>query len=159
MLVSSNVILFTLRQYITVCIWYRCHWIELILHYKDALDHSILLKARHDELIHESITLQNYEFTPRLMAIMRSWLKNDIGILSPNGIWTTVPWNRKPVCYRWAKMTPSRWKHSSFLKWFPITCSLAWFNSFVRVANSCKNKEKEVLGNLSNFQFYFMAES
>ena len=42
------------------------------LFYVRLLDYPILLKARHDELIHKSITLHNYELIRRLMAI-----KND----------------------------------------------------------------------------------
>ena len=38
--------------------------------YVQLLDYSNLLKARHDELFHESITLHNYELTARLAAIM-----------------------------------------------------------------------------------------
>ena len=33
-------------------------------------DNSILLKARHDELIHELITMHNHEFIQRLTAII-----------------------------------------------------------------------------------------
>ena len=40
------------------------------------LDHSILLKARHDELNHEFITLHNHELILRLTAISRSQLKS-----------------------------------------------------------------------------------
>ena len=39
------------------------------------LDYSISLEARHDELIHELITLDNHELIQRLMEIMRSQLK------------------------------------------------------------------------------------
>ena len=34
-------------------------------------NYSILLKARRDEIIYNSITLPNLEFVPRLTAIMR----------------------------------------------------------------------------------------
>ena len=37
----------------------------------------VLLKARHNELIHESITLHNYELALTSKAIMRSQLENE----------------------------------------------------------------------------------
>ena len=40
------------------------------LFYVQLLDYSILLKARHDELIHESITLYNHKLIQREAAIM-----------------------------------------------------------------------------------------
>ena len=41
--------------------------------------YSILLKASHDELVHELVTLHNHKLIPRLMTIMRSQLKNERG--------------------------------------------------------------------------------
>ena len=87
-------------------------WLEILLllinkFYVWLLDHSITLKAWCDVLIHDEITLHNHELVPRLMAIMRSWLKNEVGkFFSPAGIWISFPWNQKPVCYQWAMLTP-----------------------------------------------------
>ena len=62
------------------------------------LDYSILL---NDELIHEVTTLHNHELIPIKMAIMRLWLRNERGkFFSPTEIWTVVPLNQKPVCYK-----------------------------------------------------------
>ena len=43
------------------------------------LDYSMLLKARHDELVHEWITLNKHELIQRLKSIMRLWFKNKKG--------------------------------------------------------------------------------
>ena len=57
-------------------------FVQLVLNVR-LLDYSILLKARHDELIEELITLHSYEAFIRLMAIMRSQLKNEREFFSP----------------------------------------------------------------------------
>ena len=52
-----------------------------------ALDYAILLKARHAELIHNSINLNNHTLIPWQTVIMRSKLKNERGIFfSPTRI-------------------------------------------------------------------------
>ena len=60
-----------------------------------SLPYTILLKAKHDELICESITLHNHE----LVQIRQN-------IFSHTRIWSTVSWNQKPVRYQWAMVTP-----------------------------------------------------
>ena len=52
-----------------------------------ALDYAILLKARHAELIHNSINLNNHTLILWQTVIMRSKLKNERGIFfSPTRI-------------------------------------------------------------------------
>ena len=60
---------------------FKCFFIQLV--FVQLLDYSFLLNARHDELIHESITLDNHNLILRLTEIMRSQLKNLRNIFSP----------------------------------------------------------------------------
>ena len=69
-------------------------YLGFFLFYVRLLDYSILLKARHDELIHESITLRNHELILRKTLIMRSQLKNERGHFFPAMIWTMIPRNQ-----------------------------------------------------------------
>ena len=87
--------------------------------YVRLLDHSILLRARHCELI----PLHNHELILSLMAIVRSWLKNKRGtFFSTTRIWTMVSWNQKPVSYQWTTLTPSAVKHLILFEIVLLSC-------------------------------------
>ena len=68
-------------------------------------------------LIDELITLHNHEGKQGLMAILRSWLKNQRGIIfSRTGIWIPSPSNQEPVCNHvcvWAGN-----EHNKMSQWF-----------------------------------------
>ena len=51
-----------------MCIFSLLFFVQLVL-YDQLLDYSILLKARHDDLIHQLITLHNYALMLQYIAI------------------------------------------------------------------------------------------
>ena len=63
----------TLTCYLFIKYFYEFFWGVRYIQFT----YSMLLKAEHDELIHPLITLHNHESILRLMAIMRSQLKNE----------------------------------------------------------------------------------
>ena len=47
----------------------------------------------------------SYQTNSLTNTLARSWLKNGREICFPEEIWTTIPWNWKPVCLQWALQT------------------------------------------------------
>ena len=74
---TRNSSLFVIEDRIVTAQWLPQFYIRLS-------DYSILLKARHDELIDKSISLHNYEFNLRLTSILRWQLKNERKFFSPS---------------------------------------------------------------------------